>query len=124
MSLWARLEGPDGGSAITAGGEVIARLAELTRRPRLVVLASCQSAGAGDETSAGEEGARRQLAPGWPRPACPPARGMQARISLETVKGFMPAFFDRLSRHGDVDLAASEAKDWCATTRLLGTCRL
>ncbi len=106
--LW--LEGPDGGSAITAGGEVIARLAELTRRPRLVVLASCQSAGAGDDTSAGEEGAMAAIGPRLAEAGLPAVLAMQARISVETVKRFMPAFFERLSDHGYVNLAASEAR--------------
>src|SRR5262249_28328265 len=41
------LEGPDGKVAATPGGEVVARLADLPSRPRLVVLGSCQSAGKG-----------------------------------------------------------------------------
>ncbi len=106
--LW--LEGPDGGSAITAGGEVVTRLAESTRRPRLVVLASCQSAGDGDDASAGEEGALAAIGPRLAEAGLPAVLAMQARISLETVRGFMPAFFERLSRHGVVDLAASEAR--------------
>ena len=66
------LEGSESQVAPTSGGTIVARLTELTNPPRLIVLASCQSGGAGDESLSGEEGASRRSARGWPRRASPP----------------------------------------------------
>jgi hypothetical protein len=104
------LEGPDGRVAATAGGEVVARLAELPDRPRLIVLASCQSAGAADDAPLGDERALAAVGPKLAAAGLPAVLAMQARISMETAARFMPAFFEELARHGQVDRAASVAR--------------
>jgi hypothetical protein len=116
------LSGADGLVEATPGGQVVARLAELTNRPRLVVLASCQSAGAADRLMSGEEGSLIAIAPKLVQAGIPAVLAMQADISMETLynkpsphtqepsSGFLPTFFAELARHGQVDRAAAAAR--------------
>jgi hypothetical protein len=101
---WLWLEDDQGKVARTSGEELALRLKELENRPRLVVLASCQSAGAG----AGD--ALAALGPRLAEAGIPAVIAMQGNISMETVASFMPAFFTELQRDGQIDRALSVAR--------------
>jgi hypothetical protein len=101
---WLWLEDDQGKVARTSGGELVIRLKELTQRPRLVVLASCQSAGksAGDALAA--------LGPSLAEAGIPAVIAMQGNISMQTVAEFMPVFFDELQRDGQIDRSLAVAR--------------
>ncbi|UCF29583.1 MAG: CHAT domain-containing protein, partial [Chloroflexota bacterium] len=96
---WLWLENEQGEVDRISGNELVTRLNELTQCPRLVILASCQSAGssAGDALSA--------LGPRLARSGIPAVIAMQGNISMETVAKFMPVFFNELNHDGQIDRA-------------------
>ncbi len=96
---WIWLESEEGKVSRISGNELVTRLNELTQRPRLIVLASCQSAGssAGDALSA--------LGPRLAQSGIPAVIAMQGNISMETVAEFIPVFFTELNRDGQIDRA-------------------
>jgi hypothetical protein len=117
--LW--LEGEDGRSRVTSGVELVDALARLLRLPRLVVLASCQSAGTGDEATSEDEGALAALGPRLAEAGIPAVIAMQGNVQQRTVARFMPKFFEELLADGQIDRAMSEARfavrdhvDWWA----------
>jgi len=81
------------------------RIQELQEVPRLVVVASCQSAAAGDGTSA-----HSALAPRLAEAGVPAVVAMQGKISMQTVKLAMPVFFRELVRDGRIDRAMAVAR--------------
>jgi hypothetical protein len=101
---WLWLEDQEGKVSRTPGAELVTRLKELQKRPRLVVLASCQSAGknAGDALQA--------LAPRLAEAGIPAVIAMQGNISMQTVADFMPVFFEELRRDGQIDRAMAVAR--------------
>lgn len=107
---WLWLEDEEGTVALTEGRELVTRLAELPRMPRLVVLASCQSAGAGQAGRATDSGALSALGPRLAEAGVAAVVGMQGNITMETVSELMPAFFEQLARHGEVDRAMAVAR--------------
>ncbi len=76
--------------------------------PRLVVLASCQSAG--DATAKGPGGALTALGPLLADAGVPAVIAMQGKVSMETVEHFMPCFFKELRRDGQIDRAMAVAR--------------
>jgi hypothetical protein len=101
--LW--FQDDSGKVAITSGDDLVTVLRGLSSRPRLVVLASCQSAGnptMGDALTA--------LGPRMSQAGIPAVIAMQGSISLQTIAGFMPVFFTELQRDGLVDRALSVAR--------------
>lgn len=100
--LW--LEDEDGKIARTSGSELVLELKELQQPPRLIVLASCESAG----NTAGS--ALAALGPRMAEAGIPAVLAMQGKISMDTVAQFMPVFFDELARDGQVDRAISVAR--------------
>ena len=98
--LW--LEDDAGNVARTPGSELVTRLKELQQLPRLVVLASCQSAGSGDEAHTGDEGALAALGPRLAEAGIPAVLAMQGNVSMQTAAQFMPIFFAELSRSPEV----------------------
>jgi hypothetical protein len=101
---WLWLEDEDGKVARTPGSTLVVRLKELQKRPRLVVLASCQSAG----KSAGD--AMRALGPRLAEAGIPAVIAMQGNISMQTIADFMPIFFEELRRDGQIDRAIAVAR--------------
>jgi hypothetical protein len=93
-----------------AGSELVARLKELRRPPRLVVLASCQSAGTGEETRSSDEGALVALGPRLAEAGVPAVLAMQGTVTMQTVALFMPVFFRELQRDGQIDRAMAVAR--------------
>ncbi|MFI5458294.1 MAG: CHAT domain-containing protein [Isosphaerales bacterium] len=106
--LW--LESAGGTSVRTPGRDLVDRLGELPRPPRLVVLASCQSAGTGGEAQAGEGGVLAALGPRLAEAGIPAVVAMQGNISMATVDRFMPVFFRELRRDGQIDRAMAAAR--------------
>ncbi|WP_129627960.1 CHAT domain-containing protein [Candidatus Oscillochloris fontis] len=101
-TLW--LEDENGTVAHTSGVEFAQRIRELDQRPRLVVLASCESAG----DSAGV--ALNALGPLLAEAGVPAVIAMQGKISMETIADFTPALFRELSRDGQIDRALTVAR--------------
>jgi len=83
----------------------VTRLHELAQRPRLIVLASCQSAG-----SPTQGNALAALGPRLAQAGIPAVIAMQGNVSLQTVAELMPLFFSELQRDGQVDRALAVAR--------------
>ena len=116
-------ETESGGVARTAATELVSAVRHLERPPHLVVLASCQSAGADDARSTADAGALAPLGPRLAEAGVPAVVAMQGDISMRTVGQFMPIFFSELDRDGRIDRAAAVARwavrnrpDWWAPT--------
>jgi hypothetical protein len=77
----------------------------MMRRPLLVVLAVCASAG-----DAQGEGALISLGALLARAGVPAVIAMQGNAPLALVEQLMPALFKRLVAHGQIDRALSEAR--------------
>jgi len=103
--LW--LEDETGNVHRVPGAELVARLKELQQQPRLVVLASCQSAGTGRSD---DEGALAALGPRLAEAGVPAVIAMQGNVSMQTVAQFMPVFFHELRRDGQIDRAMAVAR--------------
>ena len=73
--------------------------------PRLMVLVSCESAGAqGDWTG---QAAQASLAPRLARAGVPALIAMQGKIKMDTANPFIKAFFADLIQHGSIDQAVA-----------------
>jgi hypothetical protein len=106
--LW--LENATGAAHVITATELVTRLRELEQRPRLVVLASCQSAGTGDQPASQDAGALAPLGPQLAEAGIPAVLAMQGNITMETVSRFMPVFFKELLRDGEIDRAVAVAR--------------
>jgi hypothetical protein len=108
---WLWLEDSQGSIARVSGSELVARIRELQQRPRLVVLAACQSAGTGQEPrSADAAGALAALGPRLAEAGIPAVLAMQGNITMATIARFMPVFFQELQRDGQIDRAVAVAR--------------
>lgn len=92
------------------GADLVDALRDLQRLPRLVVLASCQSAGGGEEASSGDHGALAALGPRMAEAGIPAVLAMQGDVSMQTVAQFIPVFFAELNRDGQIDRAMAVAR--------------
>jgi hypothetical protein len=115
------LENEDGTAARIRGGALVDRIRDLTKVPRLVVLASCQSAGLGEARQTDDGGVLAALGPRLAEAGIPAVLAMQGDISMETVSRFMPTFFHELQRDGQIDRSMAAARgavrdrhDWWA----------
>jgi hypothetical protein len=104
------LEKEDGSTGVVMGSDIIGRLNELRLLPRLIVLASCQSAGSGDSSSTGDKGILAALGPRLAEAGIPAVLAMQDNISINTLTRFMPVFFQELQRDGQIDRAMAVAR--------------
>ena len=102
----------DSGDAKPVRGEDLAlRIADLQKGPRLVVLASCQSAGDGEPIEGGQRTtAQATLAGRLAYAGVPGIIAMQGYITMESVKQMMPTFFTELQRDGQIDRALAVAR--------------
>ncbi len=107
---WLFLENTAGTLDRVKGTDFVSRLRELTHRPRLVVLASCQSAGRGDTGQSKGAGAMVALGPQLAAIGIPAVLAMQGNVSMQTVADFMPVFFRELLRDGKIDRAVALAR--------------
>ncbi len=112
------LENPDGTVARVTGDDLADALRDLRYLPRLVVLASCQSAG---PEAPGGPGALVALGPRMAKAGVPAVLAMHSSVSMKTVAGFMPVFFRELDHDGQIDRAVTVARravqnrdDWWA----------
>lgn len=101
-TLW--LETPAGTTEPTPAAELAQRIRELEQRPRLVVLASCESAGDGSGS------ALAALGPLLAEAGVPAVIAMQGKISQQTIAAFTPALFRELARDGQIDRALAVAR--------------
>lgn len=105
--LW--LQKDDGTAALTPADELVTRIRELRHPPRLVVLASCQSAGDGKPTR--ETGRVWQaLGPRLAQAGVPAVVAMQGNISMASIEKFLPVFFSELQKDGQIDRALAVAR--------------
>jgi hypothetical protein len=103
---------------------LVSQLDALPRLPRLVVLASCQSAshrpeeeghaaGPGEaeaEPASRETRAWTALGPRLAEIGVPAVVAMQGSITMKTVEAFMPVLFAELRRDGHIDRAVAAAR--------------
>ncbi|HEX4065466.1 MAG TPA: CHAT domain-containing protein [Acidobacteriaceae bacterium] len=85
------------------GVELVQAIRELDQRPRMVVLASCQSAGKGGVGLAG-------IGPQLAEAGVPAVIAMQGNIFMSTAAAFMKRFFRELLVDGQIDRAMSVAR--------------
>jgi len=106
---WLWLEDAQGQVARQSGNDLATALREMRQRPRLVVLASCQSAGDGDATT-GEDGVLAALGPRLAEAGVPAVVAMQGNVTIKTIDQFLPVFFRELQRDGVIDRALAVAR--------------
>lgn len=107
---WLWLEQEDGTTQRVSVRDLVTRFAELRNVPRLVVLASCQSAGSGDDLRANDAGALAALGPRLAAGGVPAVIAMQGNVTMRTVADMMPVFFRELQRDGYIDRAIAVAR--------------
>jgi hypothetical protein len=128
--LW--LEKEDGSVSVATGSELVSRLGDLPPaiRPRLVVLAACQSGGASapvadaaseSELSTNDQGALAAIGPRLAEVGVPAVIAMQGDVLMSTVAAFMPVFFKELLKDGQLERAIAAGRsavrdnpDWWA----------
>jgi hypothetical protein len=92
---------------------LLTRLGKLPALPRLVVLASCESAspGQGSAEPAGRDTwAWAALGPRLAEIGVPAVVAMQGKVTMQTVEGFMSALFAALRLDGQIDRAVAAAR--------------
>jgi hypothetical protein len=106
------LQDEDGAAKAARGDELAQRVGELLERPRLVVLASCESAGSEQMSiqTAVAAGQLVPLAPALAEAGVHAVLAMQGKISMETVTTAMPVFFAELLEDGQIDRALAVAR--------------
>jgi hypothetical protein len=105
------LQDEAGGARAVASEQLALRIGELQRGPRLVVLASCQSAGDGEQVDAAERTAvQATLAARLADAGVPAVIAMQGFVSMHTVEEMMPVLFAELLRDGRIDRALAVAR--------------
>jgi hypothetical protein len=105
------LQDDAGDLAVVKGDDLASRVAELSTPPRLVVLASCQSAGDGQPVGpARPSSVQATLAGRLADAGVPAIVAMQGFVSQYTVETMMPVFFAELLRDGRVDRALAVAR--------------
>jgi hypothetical protein len=106
--LW--LEDEAGNVEVVIGSQLVTRLSELRQRPRLVMLASCQSAASGDDARSDDGGVLAALGPRLAEAGIPAVLAMQGNVTMQTLARFTPMFFRELQRDGQIDRAMAVAR--------------
>lgn len=105
------LQDEAGEAAVVKAEDLTVRIGELQQGPRLVVLASCQSAGDGAQIPADQRTtAQASLAGRLADAGVPAVIAMQGFISMQTIEQMMPLFFTELLRDGQIDRALAVAR--------------
>jgi hypothetical protein len=104
------LEDQTGAVVRVPASALVKRVSEMRHPPSLVVLASCQSAGAGDDVHSEDRGALAALGPQLAEAGVPAVVAMQGNISMATSAAFVTAFFKELHRDGQIDRAVAVAR--------------
>ncbi|MBX0330190.1 CHAT domain-containing protein [Oscillochloris sp. ZM17-4] len=97
------LEEDDGTSDRVLSSELAEIVRNTPQRPLLMVLAVPQSLGSNYPNTS-------TAAPWFIAAGVPAVLGIQGNVSLDTIVGFMPAFFRELQRDGQVDRAVAAAR--------------
>jgi len=98
------LQDETGALKFATGEEFSEAIRQLAEPPRLMVLASCESAGRNGRF------AESALAPLLADAGIPAIVAMQAKVSMDTVAKMMPEFFNEISRDGKIDRAMAVAR--------------
>lgn len=93
----------EGNTALTPAKKLTDHIARLDSPPRLVVLASCQSAGFADS-------AQSSLATLLSIAGVPAVIAMQGNVSMKSVHQAIPRFFEELFKDGQIDRALATAR--------------
>ena len=94
-----------------SGADLATRIAELPSPPRLVVAASCESAGIEEAVDpSGKATAQSSLAPRLAAAGVSAVLAMQGKISMQTVEEALPVFFEELLKDGQIDRALALAR--------------
>ena len=103
--LW--LEQEDGTAARLSGAELVRQLIALDeiRRPLLVILAACHSAGSGDPVAA-----TAALGPQLARAGMPAVIAMQGLAPVDLIARFIPVVLRELFQHCSIDRAVAVAR--------------
>jgi hypothetical protein len=104
------LEDDQGEAARTPTEDVAERLRDLATLPRLVVLASCQSAGKADASDEVPGAFERAIGPLLADVGVPAVVAMQGDVSMETSGAFFKRFFTELSDNEPIDRAVAVAR--------------
>jgi CHAT domain-containing protein len=104
--LW--IEDDDGTAAPLKGEDLVDRLRKLSISPRLIVLASCESAGQGVVEDAG--GALTALGPRLIQAGVSAVVAMQGKVAMSTAQPFMERFFQQLQAQGQIEEAMAVAR--------------
>ncbi|MEM9455420.1 MAG: protein kinase [Myxococcota bacterium] len=105
------LQDEEGHATTVKGEKLTTRVAELQRPPQLMVLASCQSAGDGEQVqSKHSTTVQATLAGRLADAGVPAVIAMQGYITMHTVETMMPVFFTELLHDGQIDRALSVAR--------------
>jgi len=100
---WLWLESPEGGLERVPVEELIDRLQELRRRPRLFVLFSCRSSGDDAQFHAA-------LGPRLAAIGVPAVLAMRGDVPIAAAGEFLAAFFRELRENGSLDRAVAVAR--------------
>jgi len=92
------------------GRELAERIGELRQQPRLIVLASCESAGTPAAANPGRPDVLVSLAPLLAAAGVPAIVAMRGRITMATIAEAMPVFFRELAKDGQLDRAMAVAR--------------
>jgi hypothetical protein len=106
--LW--LEKESGTTHVVGGADLVQQLSEVGQPPRLVVLASCQGAGSGQEPASDDEGMMAALGPCLAEHGFPAVLAMQGNVTMTTAGDFCKVFFRELSRDGQIDRAMAAGR--------------
>lgn len=98
------LQNGEGESALIDGLTIANKVRSLKSPPRLVVLGSCESAGANGRF------AETAIAPLLADAGVPAVVAMQSKVTMETVALIMPDFFREVATHGNIDHAMAVAR--------------
>lgn len=104
------LENENGTAELVAGDELARELRNLEHPPRLVVMASCQSAGQQRVGSSGVD-VLSAIGPQLAAEGIPAVIAMGGEVSIQTANRFTKAFFSELSRDGVIDQSVAVARD-------------
>jgi tetratricopeptide (TPR) repeat protein len=96
------------------GKDFAEQISNLDIQPRLVVLASCESAGKASEDQ-NDTQALQALGPLLAAAGVPAVIAMQGKISQASIARLMPVFFDELLEDGLVDRALASARSLLQT---------
>jgi hypothetical protein len=107
------LEDATGKQDWVSGAQLVEQIRNLPRRPLLIVLAACRSAGTGEQArSRNDGGALAALGPRLVGEAGVPAvLAMSGKVQMSSVAMLMPAFFRALRTNQPIDQALAAARN-------------